>query len=75
MPNFDPQIVANAGATNLRKVVPPQLLPGVLHGYNNAIVTAFILAIACSSAAFLVSLGQEQKSVKGKKLMHGGGGA
>ena len=75
VPGFDPQIVANAGATNLRKVVPPELLPGVLHGYNNAIVTAFILAIACSIAAFLVSLGQEQKSVKGKKLMHGGGGA
>ncbi|KAF9696096.1 hypothetical protein EKO04_005868 [Ascochyta lentis] len=75
VPNFDPQIVAQAGATNLRQVVPPELLPGVLHGYNNAIVTAFILAIATSCMAFLVSLGQEQKSVKGKKLMHGGGGA
>ncbi|KAF2995900.1 hypothetical protein E8E13_004900 [Curvularia kusanoi] len=75
VPGFNPQIVAQAGATNLRKVVPPELLPGVLHGYNNAIVTAFVLAIACSSAAFLVSLGMEQKSVKGKKLMHGGGGA
>lgn len=66
VPDFDPQIVAQAGATNLRQVVPPELLPGVLHGYNNAIVTAFVLAIATSCLAFLVSLGQEQKSVKGK---------
>ncbi|KAI4708224.1 hypothetical protein J4E89_006846 [Alternaria sp. Ai002NY15] len=71
-PGFDARIVANAGATNLRNVVPEDLLPGVLHGYNNAIVTAFILAIATSSVAFFVSLGMEQKSVKGKKIMAGG---
>jgi hypothetical protein len=71
--SFDPQVVASVGATNLRQYVPPDQLPGVLHGYNNAIVTAFILAIATSCLAFLVSLGQEQKSVKGKKLMPGGG--
>ncbi|KAI4912936.1 hypothetical protein J4E90_006344 [Alternaria incomplexa] len=69
---FDARIVANAGATNLRNVVPAEILPGVLHGYNNAIVTAFILAIATSSVAFFVSLGMEQKSVKGKKIMAGG---
>ncbi|KAI4673478.1 uncharacterized protein J4E84_011061 [Alternaria hordeiaustralica] len=71
-PGFDARIVANAGATNLRNVVPEDLLPGVLLGYNNAIVTAFILAIATSSVAFFVSLGMEQKSVKGKKIMAGG---
>lgn len=71
--SFPPQAVAQAGATYLREVVPEAELPGVLHGYNNAIVTAFILAIACSCLAFIVSLGQEQKSVKGKKLMPGGG--
>ncbi|KAF1841066.1 MFS general substrate transporter [Cucurbitaria berberidis CBS 394.84] len=73
VPGFDPKIIAKAGATNIRKVVPPELLPGVLHGYNNAIVTAFILAIATSSIAFFVSLGMERKSVKGKKILQGGG--
>lgn len=72
-PGLDGRIIANAGATNLRNVVPGELLPGVLRGYNNAIVTAFILAIATSSIAFFVSLGMEQKSVKGKKIMAGGG--
>jgi hypothetical protein len=71
-PGVDAKIVANAGATNLRNVVPDDILPGVLRGYNNAIVTAFILAIATSSIAFFVSLGMEQKSVKGKKIMAGG---
>ncbi|USP74136.1 hypothetical protein yc1106_01410 [Curvularia clavata] len=72
-PGLDGRIIANAGATNLRNVVPKELLPGVLRGYNNAIVTAFILAIATSSIALFVSLGMEQKSVKGKKIMAGGG--
>ncbi|KAF1941820.1 MFS general substrate transporter [Clathrospora elynae] len=73
VPGFNPKTIAQAGATNLREVVPENLLPGVLHGYNNAIVTAFILAIATSSIAFFVSLGMEQKSVKGKKIVPGGG--
>jgi len=72
-PGLDGRIVANAGATNLRKVVSAELLPGVLKGYNNAIVTAFILAIATSTISFFVSLGVEQKSVKGKKIVPGGG--
>ena len=59
VPDFDPQIVAQASATNLRAVGPLELLSGVLHGYNSAIITAFILAIACSCIAFLVSLGME----------------
>ncbi|KAL6168972.1 hypothetical protein ACJQWK_05332 [Exserohilum turcicum] len=72
-PGIDARVVAHAGATNLRNVVPKELLPGVLHGYNNSIVTAFILAIATSGIAFFVSLGMEQKSVKGKKIMAAGG--
>ncbi|KAF2032022.1 MFS general substrate transporter [Setomelanomma holmii] len=69
---LDARIIANAGATNLRKVVPEQLLPGVLEGYNRSIVTAFVLAIATSAIAFFVTLGMEQKSVKGKRIELGG---
>ncbi|EMD91252.1 hypothetical protein COCC4DRAFT_155316 [Bipolaris maydis ATCC 48331] len=72
-PGLDGRMVAHAGATNLRNVVPKELLAGVLRGYNNSIVTAFILAIATSCIAFFVSLGMEQKSVKGKKIMATGG--
>lgn len=73
VPNFDPMIIAHAGATNLRAVVPEQLLPGILVAYNKSIVTAFVLAIATSGVAFIVSLGMERKSVKGKKIMAAGG--
>ena len=72
VPGFDPKMIADAGATNIRQVVPPNLLPGILQGYNKAIVTAFLLAIATSGIAFFVSLGMEQKSVKGKKISAAG---
>lgn len=68
VPGFDAQIIAHAGATNLRRVVPEQLLPRILVAYNRSIVTAFVLAIATSGIAFFVSLGMERKSVKGKKI-------
>mgnify|MGYP003624090665 CR=1 FL=1 len=71
-PGIDARFIANAGATNLRKVVPADLLPGVLEGYNRSIITAFVLAIATSAIAFFVSLGMEQKGVKGKKIELGG---
>jgi len=70
---LDARIIANAGATNLRQVVSKEQLPGVLEGYNKSIVTAFTLAIATSAIAFFVSLGMEQKSVKGKKIEMSGG--
>ena len=73
VPGFNSKMVADAGATNIRQVVPAQLLPGILQAYNKAIVTAFLLAIATSGIAFFVSLGMEQKSVKGKKITPGGG--
>ena len=72
-PGVDAQLVADAGATNLRAVVDPGVLGGVLEAYNRAVVTAFVLAIAAACAAFVVSLGFERRSVKGKKVVPGGG--
>jgi hypothetical protein len=71
-PQVDPRVVIGAGATFVRKVVPPQFLQGVLEAYTKAIVTAFIVAIATAGLATAVSFGMERKSVKGKKLMPGG---
>jgi hypothetical protein len=72
-PGLDPQLVLGACATFVRKVVPKELLGDVLVAYTNAIVSAFILAIASAGLPFLVSLGFEWKSVKDKSLMGGGG--
>jgi hypothetical protein len=69
----DPAVIIGAGAAHVREVTSPQQLPGVLLAYNKAITTAFILPIATAALAALASLGMEWKSVKGKKLVPGGG--
>lgn len=68
----DPATIVMAGATHIREVTPPSQLEGVLYAYNIAVTSAYILSIACASIAFLLSLGFEWKSVKGKKLEMGG---
>ncbi|RVX66413.1 hypothetical protein B0A52_09643 [Exophiala mesophila] len=69
----DPWTIVMAGATNVKAVTPPSELAGVLLSYNIAVTTAFILSIACGGIAFVLSLGFEWKTVKGKKLEMGGG--
>ena len=71
-PGVSPYKIIHTGATHIREVVTSDQLPGVLLAYNKAIMTAFILSIACAVAAFLSSLMMEWKSVKGKKIGVGG---
>ncbi|ETN36532.1 uncharacterized protein HMPREF1541_08810 [Cyphellophora europaea CBS 101466] len=70
-PGLDPQILLAAGATNVRSVVPPELLDGVLFAYNKAVTSSYILAVACGGLAACSSVLFEWKSVKGKNLMAG----
>jgi hypothetical protein len=70
--DIDPHILLAAGATNIRAVVPPAELAGVLYGYNKAVTQSYILAIACGGLAVLSSALFEWKSVKGKKVELGG---
>lgn len=70
---LDPSVVINAGATYVKFVVPPNLLHGVLIAYTKAIDNAFVLSIATAAISFFVSFGMEWKSVKGKKIVPGGG--
>lgn len=72
-PQVDPRVVIGAGATYVRKVVPPEFLRGVLEAYTRAITTAMVLSIATACLAALVSYGMEWKSIKGKKIIPGGG--
>jgi len=69
---INPKVIIAAGATHIREVTPPDQLAGVLTAYNIAVTRVFILSIACSGVAFLISLLFEWKSVKGKKLEMGG---
>ncbi|KAL5533396.1 hypothetical protein ACEPAF_5172 [Sanghuangporus sanghuang] len=69
---IDADAVASSGATQIRQIVPPDQLNGVLIAYTYALDRAFILPIAVGGSAFVVSLFVEWNTVKGKKIMHGG---
>ncbi len=62
-----PAEIVNTGATNLRKVVPPQDLSEVLVVYNAAIRQVFIVAVAVSCLAVLGASLVQWRSVKGKQ--------
>ena len=66
IPGFDPNVIIHAGATNLRSVVDPAMLPQVLVAYNDAIVKTFQLGLIMSCLSVLGAVGVEWKSVKGK---------
>jgi hypothetical protein len=56
--------ILNAGATNLKKIVPPDALPAVLVAYNDALVNAYYISMALSTAGIVGALAMEWKSVK-----------
>ena len=64
----DPLTVVSTGATNLRTVVSPALLPVILDRYNNALKGPFYLATGLAAATIIGSLAMEWKSVKQDKL-------
>ncbi|KAF2762014.1 putative major facilitator superfamily transporter [Pseudovirgaria hyperparasitica] len=72
-PEVNAPLIIASGATQLRTLVPPRLLPQVLDAYMKGITTAFVLPIAAACLAFLSSTLFEWKSIKGKKLAMGGG--
>jgi hypothetical protein len=69
IPGLDPQRIIDAGATGVRKVTPPQMLPSVLEAYNDSIAAVFVFSIAAGGSAFLCSLFAGWKSVKARPRM------
>ncbi len=55
-PSVNPHLVIGTGASELRNVFPPDVLPGVLQAYMVGIKAAFAVALAFSGVAFLFSL-------------------
>ena len=73
VPNVNPQMIINAGATGIRNIVSPQILPLILEAYNTAVTHVFIVSIVTAALSFLTSFGFEWKSIKGKNLAAGMG--
>lgn len=69
VPELNPSIVLNVGATSLKSQIPRQSLPGVLFAYNRAITQTFYVSVAMACLTLIGALGLEWKSVKGKKIV------
>jgi len=68
VPDLNPSIVLQSGATNLVTAIPAQYLSGVIEAYNDAITTAFYVAVATAALSIFGAVCMEWKSVKGKKI-------
>lgn len=64
IPGFDP---TKTGATALRGMVSPQLLPRVLVVYNSAVRQVFVVGLVMVCLSALGSFALEWRSVKGKQ--------
>ena len=62
--NLDPTILVRTGATELKNVVPEQLLGAVLKAYNSAVIGTFEVAVGCAAATIVAGLTMEWRSVK-----------
>lgn len=60
---LDAALIINSGATELRHLVPAQVLPAVLRAYNTALTDNFKLAVACAVTTVIGGLTMEWKSV------------
>lgn len=64
VPGVNPDVVTHVGATDLRNVVPPQLLNSVLVVYNAALRNVFYVCVALHAATIFGALAMEWKSLK-----------
>lgn len=65
--NISPYEILHTGATDLRNIVPPQLLNKVLLAYNGALSDTLKVGLACACATILAGLTMEWKNIKGLK--------
>lgn len=73
--DIDPQSIVNTGATDLRELVPAELLPDVLEVYNNALRQVFLISAGMAAVSVIGALGLEWKNVKKTEKKAGSGKA
>jgi hypothetical protein len=67
--NVPSLIVLQTGATDLRNVVDPAFLPGVLVAYNRALTRTWFTSVATAAVSIIrVAAIDWRISVKGKKI-------
>lgn len=65
-PSVNPQLVVATGASQLKDVFKPDVLPGVIASYMDGIKIAFALTIALVGVSTLVSVTPKWRNIKGK---------
>lgn len=68
---ISPAVVVNTGATDLRHVVDPSNLHGVLVAYNGALTKTFTVSLAMACLSIIGALCIEWKSIKPPKKQAG----
>lgn len=61
---MDPMMIVKTGATELRKIVPPQYIGDVINAYNYAITRIFFAGLALVLAQLIAGLFVEWRSIK-----------
>ena len=64
IPDFDAHTLVEAGATEVRKVVPDQYIPSVLVAYNDALRWTFRAGLIMACLGLLAALPLEWKSIR-----------
>ncbi|KAK4616533.1 MFS-type efflux pump MFS1 [Fulvia fulva] len=68
VPELDPRVVLESGATTLGDVIPETFLEAVKGVYNDALVGTFYVATALSALSIFGSAALEWKSVRGQEV-------
>ncbi|TLD14706.1 hypothetical protein PspLS_11089 [Pyricularia sp. CBS 133598] len=71
IPGFDPKSVFTAGATELRKAIPKDLLARIITGYSDALTRTLLMSACLAAASVVGSLAIEWKSVKRRDIKVG----
>ena len=69
IPGLDPEVIIHAGATGLRSVIDPAMLPQVLVIYNDAIVKTFQLGLILSCLSIFGAVGVEWKRIGANQMV------
>ncbi|KAF9890757.1 hypothetical protein FE257_005626 [Aspergillus nanangensis] len=71
-PGIDPALVVGTGATDLRKVFPPEQLPGILVAYMRGVKITFAIGLASTGVSFIViTLFQRCQRLNTTAITHG----
>lgn len=62
--DVDPQLVINAGVTQLRSTFSPSELPGIIAAYLEGCKTGYIVTLSCGSAALLMGVASSASSTR-----------